>query len=492
MPDLTKRAGSLGIKVLDERLNGFSPGGLIALVGGPGTGKTVAALHFLDEGVRQGGRVIHLTQARPEDVVKQAASIGIDVGAHLRSGDWVILGYQPGFRQRYRRTIDPAEVFTELEDLISEGARPDRIVLDTCAPLLEGRDVTNGAELLAELLTRLGGMCLLTFSAEKLAELDNGFDVISQRASLVLHATLNSSGRRQFIVRKTLGPADLAGPIGFDIRDRLGVVPFTVPRRDRMEETSGRVRRRVLLLDVPGDLPEELRLWFQQSFELFHTSDPVDAFPELAHREFGLVVLNVDRRSVSRALHVMHQLRRAARRPPILVICGYDLRASDRARALRYGADDFVSGGLNPEELASRIEALLRRGRSPASANADEDQVQRRPSVQDEIAAGPVLDIVRARLQGEKPPIFSLVLLRPGNGRRVKTLAKHVAEKMRRGSEDRMSVGPGRVEVYLDGALARHAEIFLNRVRTDDWQKIATVVYTSPTDREELLKLLDE
>lgn len=488
---MTERAGSFGVKVLDERLNGHSPGGLIALVGGPGTGKTVAALHFLDEGVRQGGRVAHLTQARPEDVVKQANSIGIDLDAHLRSGDWMILGYHPGFRQRYRRTIDPAEVFAEFEGLINDGAAPDRIVLDTCAPLVDGREAANGAELLVDLLGRLGATCLLTFSAEQLAELDSGFDVISQRASLVLHLTLNSSGRRQFVIRKTLGPADLAGPIGFDIRDRLGIVPFSPSRRDR-EETRASTQRRLLLLDIPGELPEELRLWFEQSFDLFRTSDPVDAFPELARREFGLVVLNVDRRSVNRALHVMHQLRRAARRPPILVMCGYDLRASDRARALRFGADDFVSGGLNPEELASRIETLIRRGRSAGAAQTDIDEVPKKVASEDAVSLAPVLDTVRARLQMEKPPIFSLVLLRPASGRRIKTLAKHVAGKMRHGSEDRMSLGPGRVEVYLDGALASHAEIFLNRVRTDNWEKIAAVVYTSPTDREDLLKLLEE
>lgn len=489
---MAERPGSFGVKVLDERLNGHSAGGLIALVGGPGTGKTVAALHFLDEGVRQGSRVAHLTQARPEDVVKQANSIGIDLEAHLRSGDWMILGYQPGFRQRFRRTIDPAEVFAEFEGLINEGAAPDRIVLDTCAPLVEGRDAANGAELLVDLLGRLGANCLLTFSAEQLAELDSGFDVISQRASLVLHLTLNSSGRRQFVIRKTMGPADLTGPIGFDIRDRLGIVPFSSTRRDRVEETRASAHRRVLLLDIPGELPEELRLWFEHSFDLFRTSDPVDAFPELARREFGLVVLNVDRRSVNRALHVMHQLRRAARRPPILVMCGYDLRASDRARALRFGADDFVSGGLNPDELASRIETLLRRGRSAGSVQTEGDEAPKKVASGEVVSEAPVLDTVRARLQMEKPPIFSLVLLRPASGRRIKTLAKHVAGKMRHGSEDRMSLGPGRVEVYLDGALASHAEIFLNRVRTDNWEKIAAVVYTSPTDREELLKLLEE
>jgi DNA-binding NarL/FixJ family response regulator len=489
---LTEQTLSFGINVLDEHLSGLGSGGLVALVGGPGTGKTVAALHFLDEGVRQGHRVAHLTQARPEDVVAQANSIGIDISAHLKSADWLLLGYQPGFRQRYRRTIDPAEVFSELESLVGSGNRPERIVLDTCGPLVEGRDASNGAELLVELLGRLGGTSFLTFSAEYLTALDGGFDVISQRASLVLHTTLSSSGRRQFVVRKTLGPHDVTGPITFDIRDRLGIVPFANSRRERATEAKANARRRVLLLDATGELPNELRLWFEQSFELFATTDPVDAFPELARREFGLVVLNVDRRSVKRGLHVMHQLRRAAIRPPILVTCGYDLRASDRARALRSGADDFVSGGLNPDELASRIEALLRRGRSTAAAAAESDEPPRQPSPDEDVEVRAVMDIVRAHLEVAKPPIFSLVLLRPSNGKKVAALAKHVGGNMRRGSGDRMTVVDDRVEVYLDGALASHAEIFLNRVRSEGWKRTGSVVYTSPTDREELQKLFEE
>ncbi len=188
----------------------------------------------------------------------------------------------------------------------------------------------------------------------------------------------------------------------------------------------------------------------------------------------------------------MYQLRRAAGRPPILVLCGYDLRAADRARALRSGADDFISGGLNPEEVASRIQALLRRGR--AITNGVEGGDELAPGGQ--ALAGPnhanVREIVRRRLQGAGAAIFSLVLLRPVNGSALEDLATHVAGRMRQNSGDRMALTEERVEVYLEGALAIHAERFLSRVRTAHWDKIAAVVYTSPTDREELLKLVDQ
>lgn len=460
------------------------------LIGGAGTGKTVAALQFLREGIRQGGQVAMLTQARPEDVIDLAHSIGIDLTTHLRSGRWVLLGYQHGFRDRYRRTIEPKEVFEELDGFLAQAGEPDRLVIDTCGPLVEARGTGNGAELLVDMLAGLRSTVLLTFAAEHPGALDSAFDLVSQRAALILQLTMSSSGRRQFVVRKMLGPSEAAGPISFEIREGVGIVPPEAARRERSSDVAPDVRRRVLLLDVTGELTEELRLWFEKTYEVFYTSDPVDAFPELAQREFGLVVVHLDRRSVERGLHVMTQVRRAVSRPPIFVMCGYDLRAADRARALRSGADDFLSGDLKPDELASRVEALLRRGRSVVCG---EELVEppRRPRQGANLGPTGVIELVRAQLGSESAPIFSLVLLRPSNGSAVQELASHVADRMRQTGGDRLSVSGARVEVYLDGAGASHAERFLKRVRSEGWEKVAAVVYTWPTDRDELQKIVE-
>ena len=78
------------------------------------------------------------------------------------------------------------------------------------------------------------------------------------------------------------------------------------------------------------------------------------------------------------------------------------------------------------------------------------------------------------------------------NGRiAIDELADHVTDRMRQRTGDLMSVSGDRVEVLLDGAMAKHAERFLSRVRTDDWKKVAAVVYTAPTDREELLRIVE-
>ncbi len=487
---MIQKTGSFGIRVLDERLSGPVRGGVHAVIGGPGTGKTVAALQFLREGIRQGGRVAMLTQARPEDVIDLAHSVGIDLTTHLDAGRWLLLCYQPGFRERYRRSIEPQEVFEELAGFVGEQGVPDRLVIDTCGPLVEARESGNGAELLVDLLSELGTTVMLTFAAEGPGALDSSFDFISQRASLILNFTLGNEGRREMVVRKTLGPVEATGPITFDIRDGCGIVPPDTVQKKRRSDVAPDVRRRVLLLDVPGELPEELRLWMEESFDLVYTADAVDAFPELARRDFGLVIVNVDRRTVDRGLHVMHQLRRVASRPPILLISRVVVRASDRALALRCGADDFVSGGLNPDELSSRIEALLRRGRSEVEESDDGPQtpVPERPGVS--LEPQEVLEIVRAQLRSKGAPIFSLIVLKPMSGRGLHALASHVADQMRQDTGDRMSIRGEQVEVYLHGAMSSHAERFLKRVKMDPFKEVDADVYTSPTDRARLLEVV--
>lgn len=479
-----------GITVLDDRLKGLPDAGLNVLVGGPGTGKSVTSLQFLREGLRRSERVAMLTPDRPEDVVELGRSIGIDLAPHIQSGRCVLLGFQAGFRERYRRVPDPKAAFEELVSFLRSEGQLGRLVLDSCRPLVESRDLGIGGDLLVEALSELATTSLVTFTAETPGSLDAAFDPIFQEATLVLQLELQKAGRRQYLVRKSPRALDSSGPISFEVREGAGVVPPSPSTMQRSGDISAETRRRILLLDLSSSLPEEMRLWFNESFELHFTKDPVDAFPELTRVEFGLVVVNVDRHSVLRGLHVMRQLRRAASRPPIMVMCDYAVRATDRAWALKAGADDFISGGLNPEELAWRIAALLRRGRVEfALPGEDEDT----PVPDDMIAAKPeeLRDLVRSQLSMPGGSIFSVLVLRPGAGQALESLADHVVHRMRRNSGDRLTVMDDHVKVYLRGAMASHAERFLKRVRVEGWDMVAYEVYTSPTDRGRLLDVLE-
>jgi DNA-binding response OmpR family regulator len=49
---------------------------------------------------------------------------------------------------------------------------------------------------------------------------------------------------------------------------------------------------------------------------------------------------------------------------PALLVCGPPAPVADRVRALRAGADDWITKPCHPEELVARIEAVLRRRRA--------------------------------------------------------------------------------------------------------------------------------
>jgi DNA-binding response OmpR family regulator len=87
---------------------------------------------------------------------------------------------------------------------------------------------------------------------------------------------------------------------------------------------------------------------------------PYPAGPEqLASMRLHAVIINP-------ALTGLDYLERLARALPgvALLVCSAPAPVADRVRALRGGADDWVSKPSHPEELVARIEAVLRRRRT--------------------------------------------------------------------------------------------------------------------------------
>jgi two-component system KDP operon response regulator KdpE len=66
-------------------------------------------------------------------------------------------------------------------------------------------------------------------------------------------------------------------------------------------------------------------------------------------------------------IEVMRQLRES--RPiPIILLTGIS-SATDKARGLDLGADDYIAKPFHPDELAARVRAVLRRANGPAHAH---------------------------------------------------------------------------------------------------------------------------
>jgi DNA-binding response OmpR family regulator len=106
---------------------------------------------------------------------------------------------------------------------------------------------------------------------------------------------------------------------------------------------------------------------------------PYPAGPEqLAAMRLNAVIINP-------ALTGLEYLERLARALPgvALLVCSAPAPVADRVRALRGGADDWVTKPCHPEELVARIEAVLRRRR------AGELPLEQEPVLAGELAIRP-------------------------------------------------------------------------------------------------------
>jgi len=84
---------STGIKGLDDILAGGVPEGFfVALVGMPGTGKTIACLHFVNAGLSRGEKAIYVTtEESRESIMRQASQFGMDFDKAYREGRLIIV-----------------------------------------------------------------------------------------------------------------------------------------------------------------------------------------------------------------------------------------------------------------------------------------------------------------------------------------------------------------------------------------------------------------
>ena len=89
-----------GVQGFDELIQGGIPRGFfVAVVGEPGTGKTIFCIHFIAEGIREGDLNIYVTtEESRESIIRQAAQFGFDFEEAIDRGRLVIIDALMGGR----------------------------------------------------------------------------------------------------------------------------------------------------------------------------------------------------------------------------------------------------------------------------------------------------------------------------------------------------------------------------------------------------------
>jgi two-component system KDP operon response regulator KdpE len=129
------------------------------------------------------------------------------------------------------------------------------------------------------------------------------------------------------------------------------------------------IRPVILVADDDPSVIKLLRLQLtEEGFRPVVASTGEEAVEKAIEERPDLVILDLMLPDIS-GYEVMNRLRERAS-VPVILLTG-KTRDSDKIRGLEMGADDYLAKPFNPEELAARVRAVLRRARQAAGGSDD-------------------------------------------------------------------------------------------------------------------------
>jgi DNA-binding response OmpR family regulator len=486
-PDLVRS----GIEPLDDRIGGLREGGTYLLAGLPGSGRFVAVLQFLSEGLKD-GRVGLLTAAPRGRVFEEARHWGFDLEGAWRGGRLSLLSYRSDFQRHLLSAADPSEVFGEMERLLGPDVR--RLGLYPGTPLWETRAGTSIASQVCTWLGSYGATTLGVVGGDLEGARTPASDWVVDAATGVFLLERLPIGVRQLWVRRMTPPLEESGPVTLELAPGKGYVKPTGALDRRRTDRNPEAERRVLMIRLSSDVPDELQAWLDRWYRTTTVEAPFEAVELAQQQEFGLILIYPSRDRVSEAVQAVRALRGFAS-APIILASDDQVRAADRVRAIEAGASDFVSGPLNVGELASRAErAVISRAPSPEPARTEERAGSRerasRPMTGREFAA-----TVRSRLRSERGSLLSfLKIVPPGSPKERARLTQILADEIRDEDDDLMQELPGMIAVVLQGTETEKARAFLTRVRRqmgDEAADLHVRVLSGTVDAPRINELLE-
>jgi two-component system KDP operon response regulator KdpE len=127
--------------------------------------------------------------------------------------------------------------------------------------------------------------------------------------------------------------------------------------------------RRILVVDDEPDLRDAVRVYLEMhGYSVLQAADGQEAVEKVRTTLPDLVVLDV-MMPVMDGIAALQQLRALSAVPVIMLTVKGD--EDDKVRALRLGADDYVTKPFSQRELLARIESVLRRAAQPAVLRQD-------------------------------------------------------------------------------------------------------------------------
>ena len=122
----------------------------------------------------------------------------------------------------------------------------------------------------------------------------------------------------------------------------------------------------VLICDDEPDVRVWLRLRLKDlGYDVAEAVDGAECLEKAQSEDPGLVILDIQLPDID-GFAVCSELRGRpqTRHIPVVMLTAHHTSLDDRVRGLRLGADDYLPKDIDPEELAARLETVIRRAKS--------------------------------------------------------------------------------------------------------------------------------
>ena len=212
------------------------------------------------------------------------------------------------------------------------------------------------------------------------------------------------------------------------------------------------MKPRVLLIEDDEKLGKQVVAHLREGgFEPTWIRDGAEALA-VSFKPFGMVILDLMLPGAY-GLDVLKHLRRDSG-IPVLILSARN-ETADKVRALKLGADDYLTKPFWPEELLARVQARLRRpvlegGGVLAQGGLLVDPVARRVQVGSE-----VVDLTRVEFD-----LLAALARRPGAAISRAWLMENVLDPEREGTERTLDVHISRLRKKLGPCAARIATVW--------------------------------
>ena len=134
-----------GIKGLDKVIGGgLRKNSLLLVIGGPGTGKSIMGMHYVEETLNKGNTAAYFTfELNKKIILEQANAMKININKYVENNKLILKEYD-------MRKISMTDVFKDMKEIMKK-YKPDRMVIDSLSVISMYAEITAGIEVVKAL-----------------------------------------------------------------------------------------------------------------------------------------------------------------------------------------------------------------------------------------------------------------------------------------------------------------------------------------------------